>query len=67
MEALKLTGHLPPETRLYMGQVGGILLPTGLVWLAFATYAFFHGSFPLLRPSRESHPPASFLCLQHNP
>ncbi|KII93520.1 hypothetical protein PLICRDRAFT_152327 [Plicaturopsis crispa FD-325 SS-3] len=28
----------PPETRLYMGQVGGILIPVGLFWIAFTTY-----------------------------
>ncbi|KZP29647.1 MFS general substrate transporter [Athelia psychrophila] len=38
-EEKKYNGHPPPETRLYMGQVGGILVPIGLVWLAFTTYA----------------------------
>ncbi|KXN89076.1 putative drug/proton antiporter YHK8 [Leucoagaricus sp. SymC.cos] len=31
-------GQLPPETRLYMGQVGAICVPVGLFWLAFTTY-----------------------------
>ncbi|KZP22408.1 MFS general substrate transporter [Athelia psychrophila] len=38
-ETLRFKGHPPPETRLYMGQVGGILVPIGLFWLAFTTYA----------------------------
>ncbi|PCH41178.1 MFS general substrate transporter [Wolfiporia cocos MD-104 SS10] len=34
----KYNGKPPPETRLVMGQVGGILAPIGLFWLAFTTY-----------------------------
>jgi len=37
-EGLKYNGKPPPETRLVMGQVGGILAPLGLFWLAFTTY-----------------------------
>ncbi|KAF8547289.1 MFS general substrate transporter [Imleria badia] len=37
-EAAKYDGHPPPEVRLIMGQVGGILVPIGLFWLAFTTY-----------------------------
>ncbi|KAH9928371.1 MFS general substrate transporter [Fomitopsis serialis] len=34
----KHNGHPPPETGLIVGQVGGILAPIGLFWLAFTTY-----------------------------
>ncbi|KZT01401.1 MFS general substrate transporter [Laetiporus sulphureus 93-53] len=34
----KYDGNPPPETRLVIGQVGGILAPIGLFWLAFTTY-----------------------------
>ncbi|OSX60466.1 hypothetical protein POSPLADRAFT_1075116 [Postia placenta MAD-698-R-SB12] len=37
-EARKYNGEPPPETRLVMGQVGGVLAPVGLFWLAFTTY-----------------------------
>lgn len=56
--------HWPPATR--EAAVHGpsqIIFPTGLVWLAFAfaTYTLIHVSYSSLRPSRESHPPASLL------
>ncbi|KZP23189.1 hypothetical protein FIBSPDRAFT_463571 [Athelia psychrophila] len=35
---LKLNGHPPPETRMCMGQVGGILLPIVLFALACTAY-----------------------------
>ncbi|PCH42083.1 MFS general substrate transporter [Wolfiporia cocos MD-104 SS10] len=35
---IKYEGKPPPETRLVVGQVGGILAPIGLFWLAFTTY-----------------------------
>ncbi|KAF8147884.1 major facilitator superfamily domain-containing protein [Crassisporium funariophilum] len=31
-------GNVPPETRLIMGEVGGVLVPLGLFWLAFTTF-----------------------------
>ncbi|KAF8878172.1 hypothetical protein CPB84DRAFT_1794365 [Gymnopilus junonius] len=31
-------GKVPPETRLIMGEIGGVLVPFGLFWLAFTTY-----------------------------
>ncbi|EPT01658.1 hypothetical protein FOMPIDRAFT_1036148 [Fomitopsis schrenkii] len=34
----KHNGHPPPEAGLIMGQVGGLLAPLGLFWLAFTTY-----------------------------
>ncbi|CAA7261303.1 unnamed protein product [Cyclocybe aegerita] len=31
-------GIIPPETRLVMGEIGGILVPLSLYWIAFTTY-----------------------------
>ncbi|PPQ97319.1 hypothetical protein CVT26_006637 [Gymnopilus dilepis] len=36
--SLQNNGKVPPETRLVMGQIGGVLVPFGLFWLAFTTY-----------------------------
>ncbi|KZP20629.1 MFS general substrate transporter [Athelia psychrophila] len=47
-ETLRFKGHPPPETRLYMGQVGGILVPIGLFWLAFTTYASVPWIVPII-------------------
>ncbi|KAF8920630.1 MFS general substrate transporter [Mucidula mucida] len=47
-EAEKNGGHAPPESRLYMGQVGGILVPLSLYWLAFTTYASVHWIVPII-------------------
>ncbi|THH05837.1 hypothetical protein EW146_g9793 [Bondarzewia mesenterica] len=41
-------GDPPPEFRLKMGQVGGILVPLGLYWLAFTTYRHVHWIVPLI-------------------
>ncbi|ETW81890.1 major facilitator superfamily [Heterobasidion irregulare TC 32-1] len=41
-------GDPPPEFRLCMGQVGGILVPIGLFWLAFTTYRSVHWMVPLV-------------------
>lgn len=41
-------GDPPPEFRLRMGQVGGILVPIGLFWLAFTTYRSVHWMVPLV-------------------
>jgi multidrug resistance protein len=38
----------PPEFRLRMGQVGAVLAPIGLFWLAFATYWDVHWIVPIL-------------------
>ncbi|KZP06544.1 hypothetical protein FIBSPDRAFT_764258, partial [Athelia psychrophila] len=38
-ETLKSNGRPPPETPLYMGQFGRILVPIGLFAFAFKTYA----------------------------
>lgn len=47
-EALKFHNKPPPETRLYMGQLGGILVPIGLIWLAFTTYPHVHWVVPII-------------------
>ncbi|KZP27151.1 hypothetical protein FIBSPDRAFT_948797 [Athelia psychrophila] len=59
-ETLKSNGHPPPETQLYMGQVGGILVLIGLFALMFTTYA----SVPWVTLNsnyRMYVPPSSFL------
>ncbi|KAI0939121.1 hypothetical protein AcV5_000624 [Taiwanofungus camphoratus] len=47
-QAEKYDGHPPPETRLVIGQVGGILAPIGLFWLAFTTYQHVHWIAPII-------------------
>ncbi|OBZ71923.1 putative drug/proton antiporter YHK8 [Grifola frondosa] len=47
-EAALYDGHPPPEVRLVMGQVGGILAPIGLFWLAFTTYKQVHWIAPII-------------------
>ncbi|KAF9462855.1 major facilitator superfamily domain-containing protein [Collybia nuda] len=47
-EAAKHGGEAPPETRLIMGQLGGILVPIGLFWLAFTTYPGIHWIVPII-------------------
>ncbi|GLB45677.1 putative MFS general substrate transporter [Lyophyllum shimeji] len=47
-EAAKNGGQAPPETRLIMGQLGGILVPVGLFWLAFTTYPHVHWIAPII-------------------
>ncbi|KAI1792954.1 MFS transporter [Ganoderma leucocontextum] len=46
--ALKHNGHLPPETRLLMGQVGAVLAPLGLYIMAFTTYKQVHWIGPII-------------------
>jgi hypothetical protein len=63
-------GSIRPEFRLLMGQVGGILIPIGLFWIAFTTYtsldcshrwfnSFWNGS--LLRLFIDIHIPRHCL------
>lgn len=47
-ETAKYDGDPPPEMRLIMGQVGGILVPVGLFWLAFTTYPQVHWIAPII-------------------
>ncbi|KAG1744317.1 major facilitator superfamily domain-containing protein [Suillus occidentalis] len=47
-ETDKYNGDPPPEMRLIMGQVGGILVPVGLFWLAFTTYPQVHWIAPII-------------------
>ncbi|KAJ4488176.1 MFS general substrate transporter [Lentinula aciculospora] len=37
-ESEKNGGVCPPEARLFAGEVGGVLIPLSLYWLAFTTY-----------------------------
>lgn len=41
-------GHPPPETRLFQGEVGAVLVPIGLFWLAFTTYPSVHWIVPII-------------------
>ncbi|KIK94332.1 hypothetical protein PAXRUDRAFT_828105 [Paxillus rubicundulus Ve08.2h10] len=47
-EAVKCNGNPPPEVRLVMGQVGAILVPISLFWLAFTTYPQIHWIVPII-------------------
>ncbi|TFK50659.1 MFS general substrate transporter [Heliocybe sulcata] len=40
--------HPPPEIRLIMGQVGGVLAPISLIWMAFTTYSHVHWIAPII-------------------
>ncbi|KAF9476561.1 MFS general substrate transporter [Pholiota conissans] len=41
-------GNVPPESRLVMGEIGGVLIPIGLFWLAFTTYPGIPWIVPIL-------------------
>ncbi|EIM85985.1 MFS general substrate transporter [Stereum hirsutum FP-91666 SS1] len=41
-------GNYPPEEILRIGQIGGILVPIGLFWLAFTTYPHVHWIVPII-------------------
>ncbi|KAL6306779.1 major facilitator superfamily domain-containing protein [Sparassis latifolia] len=47
-QTIKYNGPPPPETRLVMGQWGGILAPIGLFWLAFTTYKHVFWIAPII-------------------
>ncbi|KAF5378556.1 hypothetical protein D9615_007032 [Tricholomella constricta] len=47
-EGAKHGGQAPPETRLIMGQLGGVLVPIGLFSLAFTTYPHVHWIAPII-------------------
>ncbi|KAN0080431.1 Major facilitator superfamily domain containing protein [Tylopilus felleus] len=47
-ESIKYDGNPPPEVRLIMGQVGAVLVPIGLFWLAFTTYPQVHWIAPII-------------------
>lgn len=40
-------GKPPPEMHLVPGQIGGVLAPAGLFWLAFTTYKSVHWIVPI--------------------
>lgn len=44
----KYNGSPPPETRLVMGQLGAVLVPISLFWLAFTTYKQVHWIAPII-------------------
>lgn len=46
--ALANGGALPLEERLKPGQVGAILVPVSLYWLAFTTYPHVHWVVPII-------------------
>ena len=41
-------GTIRPEFRLIMGQVGAVLTPVGLFWIAFTTYPSVHWIVPII-------------------
>ncbi|RDX53096.1 MFS general substrate transporter [Lentinus brumalis] len=47
-EGLKHNGHPPPEVRLLIAQVGGVLAPVGLFIMAFTTYKQVHWIAPII-------------------
>ncbi|KAF8060262.1 major facilitator superfamily domain-containing protein [Lyophyllum atratum] len=47
-EAAKHEGEAPPEIRLIMGQLGGVLVPVGLFWLAFTSFPRIHWIVPII-------------------
>ncbi|EPQ55542.1 MFS general substrate transporter [Gloeophyllum trabeum ATCC 11539] len=47
-KAAEYGDHPPPEIRLIMGQVGGVLAPISLFWLAFTTYPHVHWIVPII-------------------
>jgi len=46
--AAKYGGRPPPEAILVTGQVGAVLLPISLFWLAFTTYRKVHWIVPIV-------------------
>ncbi|RDB24165.1 Efflux pump FUBT [Hypsizygus marmoreus] len=42
------TGHAPPEARLHMAMVGGVLIPIGLFWFAWTSSPSIHWIVPIL-------------------
>ncbi|KAJ4475524.1 MFS general substrate transporter [Lentinula aciculospora] len=47
-DAKKNGGMAPPESRLYMGEIGAILVPISLFWLSFTTYASVPWIVPII-------------------
>lgn len=41
-------GTIRPEFRLIMGQVGAVLIPLSLFWVAFTTYRSVHWIVPII-------------------
>ncbi|KAJ3874792.1 MFS general substrate transporter [Lentinula edodes] len=47
-DAKRNGGIAPPESRLYMGEIGAILVPISLFWLSFTTYASVPWVVPII-------------------
>ncbi|KAJ3795029.1 MFS general substrate transporter [Lentinula aff. detonsa] len=47
-DAKKNGGIAPPESRLYMGEIGAVLVPISLFWLSFTTYASVPWIVPII-------------------
>jgi len=47
-ELKKYNGSPPPESRLYTGMLGGLLVPLGLCWFAFTIYPSVHWIVPII-------------------
>jgi len=47
-KAAEYKGSPPPEVHLIVGEVGGILVPISLFWLAFTTYPSVHWIVPII-------------------
>jgi len=48
LKEIQKHGTVRPESRLIMGQVGGVLIPIGLFWIAFTTYHSVHWIVPII-------------------
>lgn len=48
LKELQEHGTIRPEARLIMGQVGAVLIPVGLFWIAFTTYTSVHWIVPII-------------------
>lgn len=48
LKEIEKHGTIRPEFRLIMGQVGAVLIPIGLFWIAFTTYTSVHWIVPII-------------------
>ena len=48
LKEIQKHGTVRPESRLIMGQVGGVLIPIGLFGIAFTTYRSVHWIVPII-------------------
>ncbi|KAL4061760.1 major facilitator superfamily domain-containing protein [Scleroderma yunnanense] len=47
-KSAQFNGKMPPEVILIVGQVGAVLVPISLLWLAFTTYSNVHWVAPII-------------------